>query len=69
MKNIVLSVISMSIFLTSHGQKFKNHIDTFSYSLGVNIASNLKSKGINELNSKILIVKMMFRYLLEKRFL
>ncbi|MFC2137068.1 FKBP-type peptidyl-prolyl cis-trans isomerase [Bacteroidota bacterium] len=41
--------------LIVYSQKFKTEIDTFSYSLGINIASNLKSKGIEELNTNMII--------------
>jgi len=51
-KFILLLFIFPSLIVYS--QKFKTENDTFSYSLGINIASNLKAKGIEELNAEII---------------
>ena len=53
-KFILLLLIYPS--LIAYSQKIITENDTFSYCLGINIAGNLKAKGIEEINTKIILM-------------
>lgn len=54
MKKVILFAVSAVFALQSFGQSLKNHKDSLSYALGINLAENLKKTGIQDFNEAVL---------------